>query len=294
VLESVIPKGPDLTLRFDELFPMPKGPDLTRRFEDLFPVPKGPDFIGQLGRDAASPFGGLIPKGPDFIGQLGRSSRVESFFSGPDLMKLPWAVGSVFGPDLPAGPLAGLSSSLVDGVGSVFVDHRRWMDELLGSLAPSVGFGDTWLGRVALRIALSAKEAVLRGDVEAVRWFVRHWLNFGRVPATLVDAASAVLLDESAWVPAEDAPMGYDPRRRLRALTIAAHRNFRLIGDTQLCGRRVWSLDEPVPIGSGDVRVPRVELVQSPPLPCYEVTDPRLVRLFGELSERERMMLWPG
>jgi hypothetical protein len=63
VLESVIPKGPDLTLRF----------------EDLFPVPKGPDFIGQLGRDAASPFGGLIPKGPDFFFAASRANRQFSF-----------------------------------------------------------------------------------------------------------------------------------------------------------------------------------------------------------------------
>lgn len=139
---------------------------------------------------------------------------------------------------------------------------------------------------------MSAKKAVLRGDVDAVSWFLRHWLNFRRVPATLVDAASTVLLDESAWMPAEDAPAVYDPRPRLRALTIAAHRNHRLIGDTQLCGRRVWSLDESVPIGSGDVSVPRVELVASPPPSCVEISDPRLIRLFGALSERERMILW--
>jgi hypothetical protein len=282
---------------------------IVSRFEGLIPTLKGPDLIGQLGRDAASPFEGLIPngpdltrrltdliptpKGPDLIGRVDLSSRFESFFPKLDLMKLQWATaGSVLGPDLSAGPLAGLSSSLVDGVGSVFADHRRLMDGLLSSVAPSVGFGDPWLGRAALRLAVSAKQAVLRGDVDAVRWFVRHWLNFTCVPATLVDAASAVLLDESAWMPAEDAAVGYDPRQRLRALTITAHRNHRLIGNTQLCGRRVWSLDEPVPIGSGDVKVPRVELVPSPPLPCDEITDPRLIRLLGELSERERRILW--
>jgi hypothetical protein len=332
-LEGLIPKGPDLTHRMTDLFPMPKavdflgqigrdttspleglipkGPDLTRRMTDLFPMPKAVDFLGQIGRDTTSPFEGLFPmaKGPDFLGQIGRDTaspleglfpkgpdltrRFDHLFAMPDLMKPPWAsAGSVFGPDFSAGSLAGLSSSLMDGVGGVFVDHRRWMDELLGSVAPSVVFGDTWLGRVALRVAVSAKQAVLRGDVDAVRWFVQHWLNFRRVPATLVDAASTVLLDESAWMPAEDVRAGYDPCRLLRALTIAPHRHHRMIGDTQLCGRRVWSLDEPVRIGSGDVSVPRVELVASPPPPCDEIRDPRLIRLFGALSERERMIVW--
>jgi DNA segregation ATPase FtsK/SpoIIIE-like protein len=121
-------------------------------------------------------------------------------------------------------------------------------------------------------------------------------------PSSSMSAGSAgvlplrVVVDDHCATPEDWAGLtgavGYAGTCFVRVAEALPPRPAAAVGAGAKCGRRVWSLDEPVPIGSGDVRVPRVELVQSPPLPCYEVTDPRLVRLVGELSERERMMLW--
>ena len=84
---------------------------------------------------------------------------------------------------------------------------------------------------------------------------------------------------------------GYDPCQRLRKLTVDAHRNHRLIGETRLCGRLVWSLDKAAPIGPYDTQ-PLVETVAASPPMSNEISDGRLVRLLGALSERERKIVW--
>jgi hypothetical protein len=101
---------------------------------------------------------------------------------------------------------------------------------------------------------------------------MREWLGFKRTPPTLVDAASSVLLEEAAWLPA-DLVVDEDVCPRIRQLTIHEHRNFRLIGDPELCGL--------------------VEVVPAPPPPPSEddISDPRLVWIIGRLNERERRIL---
>lgn len=181
--------------------------------------------------------------------------------------------------------------------------HRAAMDGLwrapqesiakvLQSFSTLADQGMAW-GWRALRAALRARRAVLRGDLEAIARFLREWLGFKNTPPTLVDAASAVLLEEAAWLPA-DVDVDEDVCPRIRKLTIREHRNFRLIGDTELCGRSVDSLDREVMISRSEaVSVPLVEVVPAPPPPAGvdDISDPRLVSIIDRLTERERTIL---
>lgn len=152
--------------------------------------------------------------------------------------------------------------------------------------------GVAW-GWRGLWTALQARRAVLRGDAGAVIRFLKEVLGFQRTPPTLVDAASAVLLEEAAWMPADwEVDDAVCPR--IRQLTIREHRNFRLIGDTKLCGRPVDSLDREVTISRSEVaRVPLVEVLPAPrpTAGMDDITDPRLLKIFGQLTERERAIL---
>lgn len=180
--------------------------------------------------------------------------------------------------------------------------HRVAMDALwraphesiatmLQSFSTLADQGVTW-GWRALGAALQAQAAVLRGDLEAIARFLREWLGFKETPHTLVDAASTVLLEE-AWLHAGLA--GDDKLCPLiKKLTVREHRNFRLLGDTQLRGRSMDSLDREVAISRDKaVRVPLVEIVPAPPPPAGadDISDPRLVWIFGRLTERERAIL---
>jgi hypothetical protein len=177
--------------------------------------------------------------------------------------------------------------------------QNLWLDGLLGGSEDSiVGIMRSWsaladrgdrLCRLALRMALAAKDAVLRGDVAAVERFVREWLGFKRVTEPLVDAASSVLIDEHAWLPHGLSAMDYDLRPRLRKLTIDQHRNFRSITETRLCGQRVLSLNKAVPL-SADSTTTLAELVAAKPATASEndISDPRLLRIFAKLSGREQ------
>lgn len=192
----------------------------------------------------------------------------------------------------------------VEGLSSwVATTHRAAMDALwrapeqsiatmLQSFSTLADQGVAW-GWRALGAALRAQRAVLRGDLEAIVRFLREWLGFKKTPHTLVDAASAVLLEEDAWLPAGLA--GDDKLCPLiKKLTVRQHRNFRPLGDTQLCGRSVDSLDRKVKISRDEaVRVPLVELVPAPPPPPSEddISDPRLVWIMDRLTEREQQIV---
>jgi hypothetical protein len=181
--------------------------------------------------------------------------------------------------------------------------HRAAMDGLwwapeesiakvLQSFSTLADQGVAW-GWRALWAALRAQRAVLRGDLEAIARFLREWLGFKKTPHTLVDAASAVLLEDAAWLPAGLA--GDDKVIPLiKKLTIREHRNFRPIGETELCGRSVDSLDREVMISRDEaVSVPLVELVPAPP-PAPDVddiSDRRLVWIMDKLSDREKAIL---
>ncbi|WP_154677653.1 hypothetical protein [Mycolicibacter icosiumassiliensis] len=206
-----------------------------------------------------------------------------------------------------------LGASVFDGVTSavhsqglsswIQTTHRAAMDALwrapeqsiatmLQSFSVLADHGVAW-GWQGLRTALRARRAVLRGDVAAVVRFLKEVLGFKRTPATLVDAASAVLLEEAAWLPGE-LEVDEDVCPRIRQLTIREHRNFRLIGETELCGRSVDSLDRKVKLSQDEpLGVSLVDVVPAPPLPAGvdDLSDPRLVWLISRLTERERKIL---
>lgn len=213
----------------------------------------------------------------------------------------PWSKG------LGASVLEGVTSAMhrhVQGLaGWMETTHRAAMDGLwrapeesiakvLQSFSTLADQGVAW-GWRALGAALRAQRAVLRGDLEAIVRFLREWLGFKKTPRTLVDAASAVLLEEAAWLPVG---LASDDKvcPLIKKLTKREHRNFRPIGETELCGRSVDSLDREVMISRDEaVSVPLVEVVPAPPPPASvdDISDPRLVWIIGKLTERERAIL---
>lgn len=186
-------------------------------------------------------------------------------------------------------------------------DPAGWMNELMRGPAESItammrswsGWAERgqWATRLALRMALRAKEAVKRGDLQAVIQFMREWLGFTRTPDDLVGSVSLVLLDERAWLPDDLLALDYDPCPLLRSLTLAEHRRLRrLVIDPRkrLLHEPVVSLDKPVTIRP-DFRPPLLELVAAKLATAVDneddISDPRVLRVWGKLTEREREIL---
>lgn len=150
-----------------------------------------------------------------------------------------------------------------------------------------------WAAQTALRVALAARRAVERGDIDTVKHFLREWLGFRKLSPDLINSASLVLLDTQRWLPDELLDLDYDPRPKLRSLTLAEHRqSARLITDPTrpLNGGTVLSLDTQVS-GSGR-QTERLELVAAPPQPelDYDLHDPRLQAVAKALTADERQI----
>lgn len=295
-----------------------------RRTNDLFARAVSPAWEGLHSPTVSELARSFLPAGPDLSALSGFTAGIAGkMFAGPDLGtpsrlflaehlhgaaeqalsgdQWPWAKWS--GASVFDGVTAAMHRH-VQGMSSWMENtHQAWMDgwwrapeesiaKALQSFSALADQGVAW-GWRALGAALRAQRAVLRGDLEAIVRFLREWLGFKKTPHTLVDAASAVLLEEGAWLPAGLA--GDDKLCPLiKKLTVREHRNFRLIGDTQLVGRPVDSLDRKVRISEDEaVRVPLVEVVPAPPPPARDedISDPRLVRIIGKLNERERKIL---
>lgn len=151
-----------------------------------------------------------------------------------------------------------------------------------------------WAARFALKMALAAKDAVLRGDLLTVTIFVREWLGFKHVSPTLLTSAALVLLDMAAWLPGTP---GDDPVPKLRSLTLVEHRRTqRLITDPNLriAGKSVISLDQPVNTDAG-TSTTLLELVAAksirdtaPDASDDGIADPRLRQVYSRLTARER------
>jgi hypothetical protein len=249
------------------------------------------------GRDLGS-FAGLDLGSPSRFLADHLSNVVGPAFSGGQWPWSKWSGATAF---------EGVTAAMhrhVQGLSSwMETTHRAAMDglwrapeesiaKMLQSFSALADHGVAW-GWRALGAALRAQRAVLRGDLEAIVRFMREWLGFKRTPHTLVDAAAAVLLEEAAWLPAGLA--GDDKLCPLiKKLTVREHRNFRPLGDTELRGRSVDSLDREVMISRDEaVRVPLVEVVPAPPPPPSEddISDPRLVWILDRLTERERQIV---
>lgn len=159
----------------------------------------GPDLGAFAGLDLGSPSRFVLADRLPNVGMPG--------FSGD---QWPWSKR------LGAGVFDGMTAAMhrhAEGLSSwMATTHRAAMDALwrapqesiatmLASFSTLADQGVVW-GWRALGAALRAQAAVLRGDLEAIVRFLREWLGFKETPHTLVDAASAVLLEEAAWLPA--------------------------------------------------------------------------------------------
>lgn len=173
-------------------------------------------------------------------------------------------------PDLSAaflggGVLAGLQESIV----SLF---RDWH-----TLA---GVGHR-LARLALWAARGARNAVLHGDTEAVKAFAREWLEFARLPATMLEAVIAALL-EPGW---DTTPMDDDTLiKHLRARSKANHNLWRPSDETQIGGRLVQPFDARVTADGPSL----LDITPAPDTKLAETyTDPRLRDVLSHFSDVE-------
>jgi hypothetical protein len=150
------------------------------------------------------------------------------------------------------------------------------------------------------RAAREVRSAVLTGDSdESVedRWarvadFARSWLGFRKLTPPLVDATLNALLDVDLD--------GFDPddddglRQHLRAVTCDQHHLLRPIGETQLCGRTVAYLDQPVGLTGGDRFAATIsDGIASPGHGLVDAIgwkDPRIDRVLAQLRPDERRL----
>ena len=185
---------------------------------------------------------------------------------------------------LGAGFLGRSALPAVEQIGQVLWRLGRAWDH---SVLPIVG---RTLARVPLLAALAARRAALQGDWETVRAFVQHWLD-RRPTVPILEAAVEALLDDG-WLPESEVLEPVEVIAHLRARTSPEHaRRYKWIGDTQIAGRRIDSLDRPVPLPSGDL----VALVEVTPAPLGlqhdDSINPRLARALPMLKPEEQQVL---
>jgi hypothetical protein len=108
------------------------------------------------------------------------------------------------------------------------------------------------LARAPLFAALAARRAALRGDLATVLTFIRTWLR--RTPSKPVVEATITALLEDDWIPEGDLAL-VEPEAvidHLRSRTTDQYtRAYKWVGQTQIEGRLVTSLDRPVRTPSG-------------------------------------------
>lgn len=319
--------GPGLS---DALGNARSGADLIGRYPGLDAI-KGFDFAKLAGMDPNGVSSGLAAalKIHEGVGQLSgvqaamnalASPGVKGLLGRDDLAQfgMGWANGEL------GRHLHGLTGLM--GAGGAMADHLsifdkvmgdsqramheamgRWTSSLTGPAAwmteamrgwSTLADGGHWAARLALRMALAAKRAVLRGDIDVVKRFLCDWLGFTAelVTPDLVGSASLVLLDEPAWLPDELLALDYDPRPTLRKLTLAEHRNCtRMITDPRRRANHqpVISLNKPIAKADSGSSTSLLELVAAKPQPELvaandDISDPRVLRVLAKLTDRER------
>jgi hypothetical protein len=194
------------------------------------------------------------------------------------------------------------------------MDHGSFMDRMLGGhtevLVDALRGWSSWAGRgmwaarFALNMALRTKKAVERGDLDAVKEFMRDWLGFKIFPFDLVTSASLVLLDVRAWLPPGIPEPDFDPSPTLRKLTLAEHRRLkRQLTENpgnpalRLNGKSLYSLDKPRKVADG-LFCTLNEMRPDPGMPDpgdvlaqNMIADPRVLRLWSKFSDLERAIL---
>lgn len=137
------------------------------------------------------------------------------------------------------------------------------------------------LARLALWAARGARNAVLNGDTEAVKAFAREWLEFARLPTTMLEAVIAALL-EPDW---DTTPMDDDKLlKHLRARSIANHNLWRPSDETQIGGQLVRPFDAQVTADGRSL----LEITPAPDTKLAETyTDPQLREVLSHFSKIE-------
>lgn len=192
-------------------------------------------------------------------------------------------------------------------------DPAAWMRDLHSPVEAIAEMLRSWWpaadrGFHAARVALRAAMRVVRllttndpGAREAVQQFLIDWLGFRHRSHDLVNSATLVLLNVSSWRPTGAVPLDFDPRPKLRALTLAEHRAVtRLSTDPTLRFQKqpLLSLEQPVKVTDSDTTPTSLrELLpdRAAPDPSAvaepEFSDPRIVRVWWRLSAREQEIL---
>jgi hypothetical protein len=149
----------------------------------------------------------------------------------------------------------------------------------------------------ALLTALEVRDAVLRGDRPAVARFIADWLGWAPTEGR-VEAVSMVLL-ESGWeeVQATDSSATERAWWEFRARAVQQHRVQRPVWQTQINGRPVALLDQPVRTRGRSELVPLGDLLDDPralaELAAVERghQDPRLQWVLGRLRPADRTVV---
>jgi len=174
------------------------------------------------------------------------------------------------------GRFSALQLSIPDVATPMLLTHRAkdFLTPVIRSIQENVwsfltGWGEVFrkglgalrgLARAALNAALRARDAVLHGSVDELDRFIVDWLDLP-VTSWRRDAVAQVLL-EGEWIPEDLVEPPFGLMDDLRVLTRRAARNYKRLGDTEIGGRRLDSLDRPVLLGADSV--PLVSMVSDP------------------------------
>lgn len=149
------------------------------------------------------------------------------------------------------------------------------------------------LARIPLFAALRARRAALRGDLAAVREFIVNWLE--RQPTEPMVEATIDALLEDDWVPYDDDAVDLEVIEHLQRRAGRYTRRHKMIGQTQIVGRSVDSLDRLVPVGRSGERVSLVTLTADPSTPIADVDADslgrRAQRALGHFKPEEQQVL---
>jgi hypothetical protein len=147
------------------------------------------------------------------------------------------------------------------------------------------------LARIPLLAALRARRAALRGDRAAVREFIVNWLE--RQPTEPMVEATIDALLEDDWVPYDDDAVDLEVIEHLQRRAGRHTRRHKMIGQTQIVGRSVDSLDRLVPVGRSGERVSLVTLTADPSTAIVDVDslERRAQRALGQFKPEEQQVL---
>jgi hypothetical protein len=247
----------------------------------------------------------LFPRFASDIGRISAFSQIDSVtkiatevIGGGALSKAVQGVGASLATDFFKG--LGSHQTLLTELPSVnlFIDSAvrpafEQVHDILNTWSRGFSFDSFGrsLARIPLFAALRARRAALRGDLAAVREFIVKWLE-RRPTEPMVEATIDALLEDD-WVPYDD-DVDLEVIEHLQRRAGRYTRRHKMIGQTQIVGRSVDSLDRLVPVGRSGERVSLVTLTADPSTAIVDV-DPlderRAQRALGQFKPEEQQVL---